>query len=55
MPFQPRYELIEEYRRHSGGKSFHIATLQELLEITGATKLTQAAILFAEQNIVSKI
>ena len=31
-PFQPRFELIDEYRRSSKGKSFHITTLSTLLE-----------------------
>lgn len=31
-PFQTRYELIDEYRRVSEGKSFHIAPLSHLLE-----------------------
>jgi hypothetical protein len=39
-PFQPRYELIDEYRRASEGKSFHIAPLSQLLEILDTSEET---------------
>jgi hypothetical protein len=39
-PFQPRYELIDEYQRASDGKSFHIAPLSQLLEIFEASEET---------------
>lgn len=39
-PFQPRYELVDEYRRISTGKSFHIAPLSQLLEILDTPKAT---------------
>jgi len=32
----PRYELIEEFRRTSNGKSFHIISLSDLLKLYGA-------------------
>jgi hypothetical protein len=35
-PLYPRYELAEEFRRASGGKSFHIIRLAQLLEHLGA-------------------
>lgn len=34
----PRYELIDEYRRVSKGKSFHLVSLARLLELLGASK-----------------
>ena len=34
--FLPRYELVDEYRRESGGKSFHIIQLSTLLELLSA-------------------
>ncbi|MDA9523878.1 hypothetical protein XI06_27270 [Bradyrhizobium sp. CCBAU 11434] len=33
--FQPRVELIEEYRSTTGGRTVHIVTLSKLLEIFG--------------------
>jgi|GEM_PF-3245821 len=51
-PFQPRYELIDEYRRASNGKTFHIAKLQDLLEIHGASKSVKSDIIRAEQNLI---
>ena len=32
----PRFELVDEYRRASGGGSFHIVRLSELLDLFGA-------------------
>lgn len=34
----PRYELLDEFRRASEGKTFHIISLASLLEQTGASK-----------------
>ncbi|TFH89213.1 hypothetical protein [Vibrio ouci] len=39
-PFQARYELIDEYRTVSDGKSFHIAPLSHLLEVLEASEGT---------------
>jgi len=36
----PRYELVDEYRRHSNGQSFHVVPLSVLLEKVGASKET---------------
>jgi len=33
----PRYELVDEFRRASGGESFHIITFSRLLEMFGAS------------------
>ncbi len=38
--FQPRFELIDEYRRASGGKSIHIISLSSLLRLFEAQKST---------------
>ncbi len=38
QPLYPRYELVDEYRRASGGKSFHIIKFSQLLELFGASK-----------------
>jgi hypothetical protein len=37
-PLFPRFELIEEYRRASEGRSFHIVDLPRLLELFGANR-----------------
>lgn len=39
-PFQPRYELIDEYRRASAGRSFHVAPLSQLLETLDTSEET---------------
>ena len=35
-PLYPRFELVEEFRRASDGKTFHIVSFAELLESSGA-------------------
>ena len=35
----PRYELIDEFRRHSNGETFHIVQLSRFLDLFGATQL----------------
>lgn len=34
----PRFELVDEFRRRSGGKAFHITSFAELLDIYGAAE-----------------
>lgn len=34
----PRYELVDEFRRFSGGKSFHITSFSHFLDLFGASK-----------------
>jgi DNA-binding response OmpR family regulator len=34
----PRYELVDEFRRHSEGQSFHIIPFSQFLEIYGASQ-----------------
>lgn len=36
VPLYPRHELVEEFRRRSGGLSFHIIELADFLELYGA-------------------
>lgn len=37
-PFHPRTELVEEFRRHSEGKTFHMVSLADLLELFNANE-----------------
>jgi hypothetical protein len=37
-PLYPRFELVDEYRRHSDGRSFHMMTFSAFLEVMGASK-----------------
>ncbi|MBN1877386.1 MAG: DUF4935 domain-containing protein [Anaerolineae bacterium] len=34
----PRYELVDEFRRYSGGHSFHIVAFADLLDLYGVSK-----------------
>ena len=36
-PLYPRHELVDEYRRSSGGKSFHIVSFSDFLNLYGAS------------------
>jgi hypothetical protein len=38
QPLYPRFELVDEFRRASGGCSFHIIKFSELLELFGASR-----------------
>lgn len=38
QPLYPRFELVDEYRRASAGKSFHIIKFSDLLQLFGASK-----------------
>lgn len=40
QPLYPRYELVDEYRRHSEGASFHIVSFAQFLNIFGASQST---------------
>ncbi|NPC71426.1 DUF4935 domain-containing protein [Corallococcus exiguus] len=40
----PRYELVDEFRRHSGGQSFHIIKFSHLLELFGASNTVVAEV-----------
>jgi hypothetical protein len=44
QPLYPRFELVDEYRRASGGQSFHIVKFSELLELYGASSETVAEV-----------
>ncbi|WP_241627711.1 PIN-like domain-containing protein [Rosenbergiella epipactidis] len=42
-PLYPRFELVDEFRDKTGGKSFHIVSLSRLLEIFGTdSKIVQS-------------
>lgn len=38
QPLYPRYELVDEFKRESGGQSFHIVKLSRFLELYGANE-----------------
>jgi len=38
QPLYPRYELVDEFRRESGGCSFHMVKFSRFLELFGATE-----------------
>lgn len=38
QPLYPRFELFDEYRRASGGRSFHIASFSKFLDLYGASE-----------------
>lgn len=40
----PRYELVDEFRRHSEGQSFHIIELSRLLNLYGASESVVAEV-----------
>lgn len=48
-PLYPRYELIDEFRRASDGKSFHIVSLADLLALYGADKGLVTEVRLTEQ------
>ncbi len=37
MPLYPRFELIDEYRRESGGQTLHLITFSRFLDLVGAS------------------
>lgn len=45
----PRFELISEFKRHSGGKTFHILKLSELLNLLGVDDSIVKEIAIEEQ------
>jgi hypothetical protein len=49
-PLFPRYELIDEYRRASGGKTFYVVTLTALLKLLGAEEGTVSEVKKAEEE-----
>ncbi|CAN5576048.1 hypothetical protein BH24ACI2_BH24ACI2_05230 [soil metagenome] len=50
----PRYELIDEYRRASGGKSLHLLTFSEFLELFGASKEVVDEVRKEENQVLSE-
>jgi rRNA-processing protein FCF1 len=53
-PLYPRYELVDEFRRHSEGKSFHIMKLPDFLELFGASNELVEELREEEKNLESK-
>lgn len=49
--FLPRYELLDEYRRISGGKAFYIVQLSKLLELLSAEDSSIAEIKQEEERV----
>ncbi len=55
-PLFPRFELLEEFRRHTGGFSFHIVKFVEFLELFDAGKelIEQVRAIEAVRNAISE-
>lgn len=49
-PLYPRQELVDEFRRASGGKSFHLVSLSQLLALVGASAETIEEVRHEETN-----
>lgn len=47
----PRYELFDEFRRHSEGQSFHIIQFSRLLDLYGASEEVVAEVRQKEQEL----
>lgn len=50
----PRYELLDEFRRSSEGKTFHIISLASLLERSGASKAVVDQVRLEESTQMAK-
>ena len=55
LPLYPRFELVDEYRRHSGGQSFHMMTFSAFLEIVGASKTLVEEVRKEEEEVRAKV
>ena len=53
-PLYPRFELVDEYRGKSGGKSFHMMSLSGLLKLFGAEDEVVEAIKSSEKSLKLK-
>lgn len=51
----PRYELLDEYRRHAGGQSLYIMRLSVLLDLYGADKAVVQEVADEEQEAVDRV
>lgn len=49
-PLYPRFELVDEFRERTNGKSFHIIKLSKLVELYGATPEVVKAIKHSESK-----
>ena len=52
--FQPRIELIEEFYRHTGGRTIHMISLSQLLEIFEVAKDAVTDVRRAEENVTNR-
>ena len=50
-PLYPRFELVDEYRRASGGGTFHIVQFSKFLEVSGAGPKVVAEVASSERTI----
>lgn len=48
----PRYELVDEFKRHSGGQSIHIIQFSDFLELYGASDTTVKEVRDKESEIL---
>jgi hypothetical protein len=51
----PRFELVDEFRRASGGRSFHIIKFSRLLELFGASTEVVAEVREEEKIVFSQV
>ena len=54
-PLYPRFELVDEFREKTGGKSFHIICLSGLLELFEADKEVVKTIKISEQEFKDEV
>lgn len=53
-PLYPRFELVDEFRGKTSGKSFHIVSLSKLLELFNAEEEVVKAVKFSEDSVKFK-
>ncbi len=51
----PRYELVDEFKRHSGGQSFHLLQFSDFLNLYGASDATVQEVREKESEISTSI
>jgi len=50
-PLYPRYELVDEFKRYSGGQAFHLLQFSDFLNLYGASDATVQEVREKEQEI----